>query len=45
MVPGLVSEQVFALAQEQFEKNKHYSAGRTKKPTTHHNDQAVGCRA
>jgi len=33
MVPALVSEQVFALAQEQLEKNKQYSPRRTKKPT------------
>jgi site-specific DNA recombinase len=33
MVPALVSEEVFALAQEQLEKNKRYSPRRTKKPT------------
>jgi site-specific DNA recombinase len=33
MVPALVSERVFALAQEQLEKNKQYSPRRTKKPT------------
>jgi site-specific DNA recombinase len=33
MVPALVGEQVFALAQEQLEKNKQYSPRRTKKPT------------
>ncbi len=33
MVPALVSEQVFALAQEQLKKNRQYSPRRTKKPT------------
>jgi site-specific DNA recombinase len=33
MVPALVSEQLFALAQEQLEKNKQFSPRRTKKPT------------
>ncbi len=32
-VPAVVTEEVFALAQEQLEKNKHFSPRRTKKPT------------
>lgn len=32
-VPALVNESVFALAQEQLQKNKHFSPRRTKKPT------------
>ncbi len=32
-VPALVSEETFALAQEQFEKNKRYSPRRTIEPT------------
>jgi site-specific DNA recombinase len=32
-VPALVSEQTFALAQEQLEKNKHHSPRRTIEPT------------
>jgi site-specific DNA recombinase len=32
-VPALVSEQIFALAQEQLEKNKHHSPRRTVEPT------------
>jgi len=32
-VPALVSEQMFALAQEQLEKNKHHSPRRTIEPT------------
>ena len=32
-VPALVSEEMFALAQEQLEKNKHHSPRRTIKPT------------
>jgi site-specific DNA recombinase len=32
-VPALVHESVFALAQEQLQKNKHFSPRRTKKPT------------
>jgi site-specific DNA recombinase len=32
-VPALVSEEVFALAQEQLEKNKHHSPRRTREPT------------
>jgi site-specific DNA recombinase len=32
-VPALVSEEVFALAQEQLEKNKHHSPRRTVEPT------------
>lgn len=32
-VPALISEEVFALAQEQLEKNKHYSRRRTIEPT------------
>jgi site-specific DNA recombinase len=32
-VPALVSEEIFALAQEQLEKNKHHSPRRTIEPT------------
>jgi site-specific DNA recombinase len=32
-VPALVSEEIFALAQEQLEKNKHHSPRRTIQPT------------
>ena len=32
-VPALVSEEIFALAQEQLEKNKHHSPRRTVEPT------------
>jgi site-specific DNA recombinase len=32
-VPAVVTEEVFALAQEQLEKNKHFSPRRTRKPT------------
>src|SRR5215470_2924621 len=32
-VPALVSEEMFALAQEQLEKNKHHSPRRTIEPT------------
>ena len=32
-VPALISEEVFALAQEQLEKNKHHSPRRTIEPT------------
>jgi site-specific DNA recombinase len=32
-VPALVSEEMFALAQEQLEKNKHHSSRRTIEPT------------
>ena len=32
-VPAVVMEEVFALAQEQLEKNKHFSPRRTRKPT------------
>ena len=32
-VPALVSEEMFALAQEQLEKNKHHSPRRTMEPT------------
>ena len=38
-VPALVSEEMFALAQEQLEKNKHHSPRRT--PTTKGTDFAV----
>lgn len=32
-VPALISEEMFALAQEQLEKNKHHSPRRTMEPT------------
>jgi site-specific DNA recombinase len=32
-VPAVVTEEVFALAQEQLERNKHFSPRRTRKPT------------
>jgi site-specific DNA recombinase len=32
-VPALVSEEIFALAQEQLQKNQHHSPRRTKEPT------------
>src|SRR5215470_6367894 len=32
-VPAVVTEEVFAQAQEQFERNKHFSPRRTRKPT------------
>ena len=32
-MPALVSEEVFALAQKQLEKNKHHSPRRTVEPT------------
>ena len=32
-VPAVVTEEVFALAQEQLERNKHFSPRRTSKPT------------